>query len=425
MIGIVGGGISGLFVLHFLSEAGLDALLFESGAQPGGVLQSRKLEGPNGPVVVDLGPQRVRLTPGLAEIVDRVGLRPSVLEAPRGIPFTIYHEGSLHPAPLTPRDAAATRLISRRGKLRALADLITPGPRDDESVAASLRRKLGPEIYERLAGPILGGLYGSDPAQMESRHTLVPILARAGGSRSLLLTLLRISRTEGLPAITFRGGMGALSEALFDRHRDRIRLGSPVLALHNHGSEGFEVVTQEAVTPVRSVVLTLPAPPASPLLREVAPEAAETLGRLRYNPLAVVPLVVDASAAIPQVGTGFKMTLESRMATRGVTSHDALFHRPGLFSSFLGGMGQEAFVDRPDDEILATAREEFEAVTGARATPLLVHRTWMPAWDRSWQGIEALRLPEGLHLCAAYAARPGIPGRLEDARRVARLLTRR
>ena len=113
------------------------------------------------------------------------------------------------------------------------------------------------------------------------------------------------------------------------------------------------------------------------------------------------------------------MTLDDRSATRGVTSHDALFGRSGLFTAFLGGMGSEALFDLPDSDLMNHAVQDFQRVTGVEPTPLLVHRTAMPAWDHSWSKLDGLRLPEGLHLCNAFADRPGISGRLDQARRVA------
>ncbi|MEX2294824.1 MAG: protoporphyrinogen oxidase [Gemmatimonadota bacterium] len=424
MIGIVGGGISGLFLLHLLTKQGVEALLFEADGEPGGVIRSRRLTGPSGEVTADLGPQRVRLTPGLGTIVDDLGLRPSLLRAPTGVPFTVYYRGHLHPAPLGVRDALRSSLISWGGKLRALGDLVTGPPAPEESVAHALRRKLGPEIFERLAGPILGGLYGSHPEEMEARHTLLPILRRTGGGRSLLLALLRASRAADLPVVSFEEGMGALPWALAERYRDRVRPATPVREIRSAGGGFHEIATDGDTIRVRDVVLAVPAPEAGRILATAAPEAASLVGSLRYNPLAVVPLVASDPDRLPPVGTGFKMTLDSPMATRGVTAHGTLFGRTGLFSAFLGGMGGEALMDRPDAEILAIAQEEFREVTGVDAAPLLVHRTHMPAWDRSWSAMDRLRLPSGLHVCAAYSDRPGIGGRLEEALRVAARLTR-
>lgn len=426
MVGIIGGGISGLFLLHILRKAGLDAVLYESSDSPGGVMQSRVVEGPNGPVVADLGPQRTRLTSGIAEIVEDTGLTPSLLRAEERVPFTIYWRGRIHPAPLGMGAALTTPLVSWPGKLRALADLVTPAPRPDESVADALTRKLGPEIYSRIAGPILGGLYASNPERMESRHTLLPMLRRSGAKRSLLLGLVRASRLDRIPVVSFAEGMGALPRAIAARHAAHLRLGQPARSVVAEAGGGLRIVSDRGDERVDAVVLTLPAPGAARLLTESAPDAAAVLGGLRYNPLAVVPLVVPAGTPSPEMGSGYKMTLEEPepRATRGVTAQGALFGRRGLFTAFLGGMGSEDLMDRSDEEIMAVARADFAAITGVDAVPLLAHRTAMPAWDLSWPSATGLDLPRGVYICAAYADRPGIPGRLEDARKMVARLTR-
>ncbi|MSR22008.1 MAG: protoporphyrinogen oxidase [Gemmatimonadetes bacterium] len=423
MIGIVGGGISGLFLLHFLRERGVDAVLFEAAEVPGGVMKSLTVQGPSGSVTADLGPQRMRLTAGLGQVVDRVGLRSLVLRAPTGIPFTVLHAGRLIRAPVSVREALSTPLISTAGKIRALRDLFTAAPRPDESVAEALTRKLGREISTRLAAPLLGGLYASDPARMEARDTLIPALERAGGGRSLLLALRRAAKWERIPVVSFTGGMGALPHALVERHREHVHLGAPVTGIERRPPGGFDLVAGNQRVAVDEVVLTLPAPEAAPLVRSISPDAGDRLAALRYNPLAVVPLVAaddtGLGAGLRRMGSGFKVTLEDDFATRGVTAHEALFDRKGLFTAFLGGMGREEVLDRPDREILEIARTDFRRITGTDATPLLVHRTRMPAWDRSWRALDGLELPKGIRLCAAYTDRPGIPGRLESARRTA------
>ena len=56
---------------------------------------------------------------------------------------------------------------------------------------------------------------------------------------------------------------------------------------------------------------------------------------------------------------------------------------------------------------------------GCKVRVLHVGRTRIPAWDESWDALDGLRLPDGVHICANYAGRPGIQGRLTDAKRLA------
>ncbi len=44
----------------------------------------------------------------------------------------------------------------------------------------------------------------------------------------------------------------------------------------------------------------------------------------------------------------------------------------------------------------------------------------MPACDGSWTAMEALQPPDGLHFCATFVGRSGIPGRTRSAKRIAR-----
>ena len=78
MVGIAGGGISGLFLLHLVRAAGLEAILFERSPSVGGVMRSRFVEGPDGRVPVDLRPQRMRLGGAFAGLSEELGLASAI-----------------------------------------------------------------------------------------------------------------------------------------------------------------------------------------------------------------------------------------------------------------------------------------------------------------------------------------------------------
>src|SRR5690606_41295915 len=104
-----------------------------------------------------------------------------------------------------------------------------------ESVADYLVRKFGREAYESMLGPLYGGLYASDPANMLMRWTLSRALETFGIEGSALFSLLRRALRNGAgdaaPACSFRRGMRALPEALPRAHRRRVRRGPPAPAL--------------------------------------------------------------------------------------------------------------------------------------------------------------------------------------------------
>jgi protoporphyrinogen/coproporphyrinogen III oxidase len=156
------------------------------------------------------------------------------------------------------------------------------------------------------------------------------------------------------------------------------------------------------------------------MLADVAGDASRRIAELRYNPLAVVHLRADTGLR----GLGYQVSLAETLRTRGVTFNDSLFGRTGVHTAYLGGARYPAVVQRSDADVAEIAVREFRVVTGRDADALAVSREWMPAWDRSWRAVEGLSLPRGLHLAANWESRPGIPGRLAQAERLAGELSR-
>jgi len=455
---VVGAGLGGLALVRDLAARGVDVLALEASERPGGVAWTEAREGR----LLETGPQRIRPSGAVRRLVSELGLEDRLLVSPGELPLYVYRDGRLGLVPLSAGELLRTDLLSAAGKLRLLAEPLTGGVRPGETVERYLERKLGREAYLHLVGPLYGGLYGSDPSRMLVEESLGHILRRFGVGRSLGMAVLRMlgRRGQATPPATFFGGMAELPRAMADAHRDRIRFGMRVTDLRREGgrwrvsavrsdrdaaaaagdgdrgsgggaSGTGEGAASAAEIEAGSVVVTVPAPEAAPLLRREAPAAAGGVGRLTYNRLVVVHLLAEGELE----GLGCQVSLAERgMATRGLTWNAAAFGphpdappaereareaRAGVHTSFLGGAGREDVAAMGDAEVARLAAAEFRRITGVPARPIMAGRVWMPAWDRSWVGIGGLELPAGLDVCAAWSERPGIPGRLDQAARTA------
>lgn len=432
MIGIVGAGITGLALHHYLYRRGLESTVFEAADEPGGVIRTRHLDGH----VLESGPQRTRLTPTVQEIVEAVGLSEPTVEAQDG-PLYIKHRGTLRRAPLSFREAATTDLLSMRGKLRVLLEPLAGPPRDGETVEDYLTRAFGPEFATRFGGPIYAGLYASDPTEMPVEYSLQRVLDQYGVSGSAIVELLkaRLRGQSPAPVVTFEGGMGELPRALYEQYPDTIRLAEPVESIRERDI-GYELTAGGRPVVFDDVVITTSAPDAATLLANVDPNTAAALRELNYNPLAIVYLHAETSLE----GSGHITAVTEPDVTLGVTWNDSLFDRnpserpgesggpsagrSGIYTCFLGGMKTPEAVRWSDDRLTTVAAEEFENATGYTARPLAVHRSplGMPAYDRSWSAFDRISTPPGIHLCANYVTRPGIPGRIRQGKALAESL---
>lgn len=424
---IVGAGIGGLALSRALARRDMSHVVLERDAEPGGVIRTVHAAGR----VLEAGPQRLRLTHAMRELVRTLRLEDQLIIAPRGLPIFIYHRAALRLAPLSLTDLRRTDLFSRAAKLRILAEPLTRPAREGETVAEYFTRRFGNAAYEDLLGPLFGGVYASDPADMLVRHALLPTLRELGGTRSTVLALLRraVARgrtptgirsgvAEGAVPCSFRSGLRTLTDAMHDSVREHVRLGTAVVAIEKR-ADGYRVLTSDGELSASDVVLTCPAREAAALLRHIAPRAAAALEGLHDNRIAIVYLLADGVRA----GMGYQVSFAEPLNTRGVTFNHSLFARDRVYTAFLGGARDPDLARRPDDTIAALAAREFQQVTGRAAEPIDIARARIPAWDRSWTALDDLRLPRGIHLCTNYESRIGVLGRIARAEALAGAMT--
>src|SRR5205085_10549958 len=112
----------------------------------------------------------------------------------------VWFRGRLHPLPdgfqlLAPTRLApfaTSSLFSWRGKARMALDLLLPrGGGNDESLGAFVRRRLGAEALERVAQPLVAGIYTADPDELSLAATMPRFLELERRERSVILGLAR------------------------------------------------------------------------------------------------------------------------------------------------------------------------------------------------------------------------------------------
>jgi len=422
-VGVVGAGISGLTLVDALVDRGVDVVAVESRAEAGGIVRSQRLDGR----IVELGPQRLRLTPIIESLVDEHGLREGLRIGDDDQPLYIYHDDALRVAPLSAREAVTTSLLSPLGKLRILAEPLTAPAKPGETVDEFLVRRFGRQAARRYMGPLYSGLYGTDPREMLHDYSLGRALDNAGVGRSLLWWVAKrvVDGREAPPICTFDDGLGVLTDALYEAHSDVIDLDTAAVEIKAHGGRvdnddpgGFEIVTDAGTEIVDEVVVTTPAPTSAKLVEPLDSDLAATLERFRYNQITMVFL----DSGFDREGIGALVRPDGELPISGTTWNASFLDRDRLFTCYVDPNSDPELPNRTDEAVGELAADAFEKLTGAAATPIGVH-TWtpgMPAYDGSWTAMDDLQPPDGLRFCTNFVGRPGIPGRIRSAKRIAR-----
>jgi oxygen-dependent protoporphyrinogen oxidase len=394
-IAIVGGGISGLaaaFALEERRRAGdsLEYAVYESGPRFGGVLATDQVDG----CLVEAGPDSfLTEKPWAADLCRRLGIEDQLIGSNDGGRKTyILVKGKLTPMPdglmfMVPTRLAPTllsTLFSPGTKFRMMREWrFSPRhSRNDESVAALVERHYGAEMVERLADPLLSGVYGGEAAQLSVRAVLprfVEMESKYGSlGRGMLAARKNVKTVQSaLPIFSsLKGGMQQLAEALVARLPvDVLRVISPVQAVQKQ-DWGWVVSAGYASDQFDAVIVATSATAAAPLFEITSAELASELKAIPYSSSMTVALGFDKEvrAALP-AGFGFLVPRsEGKRMLAATFVHNKFSHRApedrALIRCFLGGTRDEAVLQLPDEEVLGIVREELRQILGLNAEPV-------------------------------------------------------
>lgn len=434
---VVGGGIAGLACAEHLRRAGRDVILVEAAPEVGGSLRSDTLDG----AVVDLGPQTVHSKDAeLLDHLDELGLSDRMTVAgARGKKRYIVLGGEPVELPSSPLSAITTKALSWRGKLRVLMEpWAPPGPGGDESAAAFVSRRLGPEVADNLLDPFVSGVHAGDPETLSMRGAFPKLLEAERSHGSLLRWALAAgkeakkarkeaeARGEPVPTkkrrktllFSFEGGLQtwtrALAHAVGD---DRVFTGTPVERILPLGDGGWKVVARGREFEAERVVLALPAPQCADLVEPLSSGGARVLRDVPYSPVATVQLMYRRHAIRhPLDGFGMLIPTREHRPVLGILWVSSLFSGRSpdgtvLTTTFVGGARFPERTRVSDDEMVESAHSQHRELLGATERPIATRvQRWPYAIPRVEFGhvdrlatLERMEsLNPGIHLAGSY-----------------------
>ncbi|MFB3905420.1 MAG: protoporphyrinogen oxidase [Acidobacteriota bacterium] len=321
-VAIIGAGISGLSAAYYLTRASekqaldVEVHLLERSTRLGGVIRTERSDG----FLFEWGPENfVPFKPEAVRLVEELGLGQELIGSNDAVRQTyVTHAGKLYSlpdgmvflAPVRLRPFWATPLLSTKGKLRAMMEPFIPRSRGDLTVRVFLERRLGRELTERVAEPLVSAIYGGDIDQLSAVSALSDTHRTEQKHGSLWNGLRKSHRSAGskLPFfVTLRSGMETLVRGLLDALRDRvvIQTGAERLEVERRGG-GFLVRNGRESHRYECVVSCVPAGAAAGLLRPISAVSASELAEIRYTSTSLIYLAYKRSEfSHPLRGFGF------------------------------------------------------------------------------------------------------------------------
>ena len=415
---VVGGGLTGLAAAHrVVARAALvrrpvEVVVLEAKERVGGAIWTQRRDG----FVVEGGADSfITNKPWGVEMCRALGIDHQLHGTePEHRRSFVVREGRLMPVPegfvlLAPNRLApmlTTPILSLRGKLRMLLDLILPRRTDeaDESLAAFVKRRLGREAFERLVQPLVAGIYTADPNELSLKATLPQFATMEREHGSLIWAALRQAKTlrstersssgarYGL-FVTLADGMDTLPRALAAAlPAGTVRTSTAVrrVGRPEPGSPWRIELLDGPPIEAGAVLMATEAHASARLLDGFDPELALHLRSIPYASSVVVNIAFRRDqVAHPLDGFGAVVPAIEGRSILAVSFLSVKFQGRApagtvLLRAFLGGASHPELFERDDEAIVSLVRNDLADLLGTSGEPILVevarHARAMPQY---------------------------------------------
>jgi len=442
---IVGSGLSGLGVAHFLDRLapGIDMLILEKGERPGGAIRSWHEQG----YLAEWGAHGfLDNVAASRELLADTGLEREAQKAPLGS-FVRYLclGGRLVMVPQSPLKIAASPIMPFPGKLRVLADLWQKPIQEEQSVSAWAAHRFGPAIVP-LVDAVFTGTYAGDADRLSIDAVMPGVRRLELEAGSVIRGLLRRKKQAGRTAPVGDRGPAAAKRALpsmvsFPRGMERL---TEVLATGRHilfntaaasirkKEELWEVKAGDRTFRAPVLVLALSINQSLALLREAALGEPPPVTAVPEAAIVNVVMGFTDRARIP-FGFGYLAPEQEKRFALGALFSTHMF--PGrapaghvMLEALVGGRRHPEKLDLSDGELLDRTYADLAQLIDLPEKPCYVKvlrpRQGIPQLEMGYPRLLAwretmLRRQAGLHVCGFGWEGIGINDMTKTAKAVA------
>jgi len=419
-IAILGGGVTGLCVAHYLiqSYGREQVLLVEASDYVGGTTRTDAVDG----CLLDWGPNGfLDREPLTLQWVEDLGLTEKLVRADESAARRFILKNDALVEILPPPKFLLTPLLSLSGRARLMCEPLIKGKKDDspETIWDFAARRIGREAADTLVGPMVSGVFGGDAKQLSLGHCFPRMAAMERDYGSLFKALLakkkenRAASPVGPSGIltSFQEGIGFLPQRAAALLGDRALANTRATSLSKTNG-AYRIQCEDGTTIESSaVVVATPAFATSGIVAELDATLAKTLESVAYANIAVVCTAYPREAVGHDLnGFGFLIPRTQGKRILGCLWTSSIFPHQApdghvLLRTMVGGYTDQDAVDMSDGECMALLKRELYPLLRIEGEPDLL-RVF-----RHRRGIPQYLLHHGDCLAmveAAEAAHPGL-----------------
>ncbi len=390
---IVGGGISGLSLLHYLKikyyfQEDVKITLLEKEGHLGGTIKTLSRNG----CLFETGPNGfLDSKPKTLEFIKELGIENELVRADEQAKIRyISSNNTLYPLPTSPKEFLSFKLLNGLQKLRIVGELISSrGNNPKETVYNFGRRRLGKQFAEIFLDPMVSGVYGGDARKTVLKEAFPKIYELEQEHGSLFKAMFKLKgEKSGMPKgvlTSFNGGMSTVIKTLAERYQAQILLNQEIKTISTHKSQ-YIIYSGSSQYVADEVFFCAPAYVTATLLENIDQPLVDALRSITYAPMAVVGLVFskDVFTECPK-GFGYLIPSLEKKEILGILFDSNIFpdrcpKDKIIFRIMIGGVKHPDIFKKPKEYLVEMAVKEIKTqfnVTGS------FEKSFFTAWHKA------------------------------------------
>lgn len=382
---VVGSGVSGSCLAHYLQSGGAKVLLTEARDVVGGNVISKEKDG----FIWEEGPNSFQPTPAVMRTAYEAGCASELVFADKTLPPWVFFEGTLHALPKNlPGDLLTFNLLTWPGKIRAGLGAVglwpIAKPDKEETIQEFVTRHLGEETFARIIDPFVSGVYAGDPQKLSMRSALRKIyrlqeLSFNGAivpGAAVRLSEIKEEKAANPPDPkwptfetgelgSFRKGLQTLPDAIASK-LENVQTSWKLVKMEK-GKAHFQLKDGSTrVVKTKAIACTAPAHAMVDLVKPLCETTSEALDTVYYPPVAAVTLSYPKTAfKMPNLpGFGSLNPRSQNVRTLGTIWSSSLF--PGrcppdrnLLLNYIGGSRDVGIADLTEEQLVDQVDEDL------------------------------------------------------------------
>ena len=349
---ILGAGISGLTLGHYLNKSDKDFLIFESSKYIGGNISTKNKKG----FICENGPNTVLINnKSVQDLISDLKIKNDIIYPnDNNKKRFLISKGKLIEIPQSFAQFIMSNILSLTAKIRIFFEIFIKKSDSDLSVYDFFSRRFGKEFHDILIEPFLTGVYAGNTRKMSIKYVLKKIWEAEQNYGSVILGFMkRESRNISPKSFNFKNGLSDLTNALQHKIKDKIRFTSKITSISKIGNLYEITVNNDIKYRCSKLISTIPAYALSEIIFDK--KLSQNLKKIYYCPIYVLHLGIEKQKIKDDIsGFGVLTKPSDNKSFLGIIFNSRIFphvapSEKDLMTVMVGGTRQEELLKTDKD----------------------------------------------------------------------------